>query len=152
MILPQDSTYSENVTEVENIIKENKGGVQKIFAIDSAKKRQLQSLTAYARTDASGKFSFANLPDDKAFEVIPLQPGYQFGPSKGVQELDRNVAFSFYQAPHTIKLFSTRDFNNLKKEKALIIRTPDQLLEAFSFVFSCFIYSLAFVHHKPTSW
>jgi cell division protein FtsW (lipid II flippase) len=146
MILPQDSTYSENVTEVENIIKENKGGVQKIFAIDSAKKRQLQSLTAYARTDASGKFSFTNLPDDKAFEVIPLQPGYQFGPSKGVQELDRNVAFSFYQAPHTIKLFSTRDFNNLKKEKALIIRTPDQFRSWFFIIVGSFFFCFFLLH------
>jgi hypothetical protein len=146
MILPQDSLYSEDVIEVENLIKENKNGVVKIYAIDSAKRKQLQSLTAYARTDGSGKFSFSNLPDNKAFEVIPLQPGYQFGSSKGVQSLNRDVSFSFYQSPHTIKLFSTKDFNNLKKEKALIVRTPDQFRQWFVIIAGSFFFFFLLVH------
>src|SRR5688572_23677186 len=146
MILPQDSIYSIDVNEVDNLVTENTGVIQKIYAVDSAKKRQLQSLTAYARTDASGKYSFINLPNDKAFEIIPLQPGYQFGSSKGVQELDKNISFSFYQSPHTIKLFSTKDFNNLKKEKALIVRTPNEFTNWYFIIVGGFFLCFLFVH------
>ena len=146
MILPQDSMYSDDVNEVDNLITENTGPLQKIYAVDSANRRQLQSLTAYVRTDASGKFSFTNLPTDKAFEVIPLQPGYQFGPSKGVQELNGNISFSFYQSPHTIKLFSTRDFNNLKKEKALIVRTPNEFRGSFFIIVASFFICFFIIH------
>ena len=96
------------------------------YAQDSAGRKQLQSLTAYARTDAKGTYRFENLPSGKAFEVLPLQPGFQFGPAKGTATLDGNETFSFTQRPHTIRLFSSRDFNNLKREKALIVRTPQQ--------------------------
>src|SRR5215213_5543731 len=146
MILPQDSIYSEDVNEVENLITENKNGIVKVYAVDSAKRRQLQSLTAYARTDGLGKFSFTNLPKNKAFEVIPLQPGYQFGASKGVQELEGNVSFTFYRSAHTIKLFSTKDFNNLKKEKALIVRTPDEFRQWFFIIVGCFFFCFLLVH------
>ncbi|HZF63607.1 MAG TPA: FtsW/RodA/SpoVE family cell cycle protein, partial [Chitinophagaceae bacterium] len=125
MILPQDSLYGK-VTEVDREQSEKSPNLVKTFIVDSAGNRQLQSLTAYVRTDAEGRFSLNNLPDNKAYEVLPLQPGYQFGGAKGLQELDDNVSFSFTQAPHTIRLFSSRDFNILKKEKSLIVRTPEE--------------------------
>jgi cell division protein FtsW (lipid II flippase)/cell division protein FtsI/penicillin-binding protein 2 len=146
MILPQDSMYSDEVTEVENLITENKNGVLKIYAVDSAKRRQLQSLSAYARPDGGGKFSFTNLQAGKSYEVIPLQPGYQFGPSKGVQQLKESVSFSFYQAPHVIRLFSTKDFNNLKKEKALIVRTPSEFQQSFFIIVGSFFLCFLLLH------
>ncbi|HXI00999.1 MAG TPA: FtsW/RodA/SpoVE family cell cycle protein [Sphingobacteriaceae bacterium] len=138
MILPQDSAYSEQVLEVAKEVTEKGNGFTRTYLLDSTSKRQLQSLTAYARTNAQGKYSFDNLPDDKAFEVLPLQPGYQFGRSQGIQELDKNVSFTFYQSPHTMRLMSGRDFNILKKEKSLIVRTPAEFnmwywVIAFSF-------------------
>lgn len=126
MILPQDSAYSEQVLEVAKQVAEKGKGFKRIYLLDSANKRQLQSLTAYARTDTNGTYSFEKLPDDKAFEVLPLQPGYQFGISQGVQELHKNVDFTFYQSPHTMRLMSGRDFNILKKERSIIVRTPGE--------------------------
>jgi len=55
-----------------------------------------------------------------------LQPGYQFGKSLGTENLNKDEVFNFYQAPHTIRLLSTRDYSILKKEKAFIIRTPSE--------------------------
>lgn len=75
MIIPQESTYGEQVSEVPREIVEEKNGTKTMYLLDSANKRQLQSLTAYARTDAQGKYAFKNLPADKAFELVPLQPG-----------------------------------------------------------------------------
>ena len=102
MILPQDSVYSENVSEINSEQTESGPGIEKRYAVDSTRQRQLISLTAYARTDGKGSFEFTELPNGKAFEVLPLQPGYQFGASKGIQELDEDISLDFFQSPHTI--------------------------------------------------
>jgi len=142
MILPQDSVYSEQVSDEGNTVVNKTPTLVQTFRVDSAKRRQLVSLAAYARTDGSGKFSFEGLPGNKAYAVIPLKPGYQFGGAKGVQDLAEDVSFNFTQAPHKIKLFSTYDFNNLRREKALIVRTPDEVTKWFWTIvivfFACF--------------
>ncbi|WP_211217468.1 FtsW/RodA/SpoVE family cell cycle protein [Segetibacter koreensis] len=146
LILPQDSLYSESVDDISRKITVNSKGVRKIFALDSLGHRQLQSFTAYARTDANGKFSFSGLPQNNSFAVLPLQPGYEFGRSQGVQKLENNASFTFYQIPNTIKLFSTRDFNTLKKEKSLIVRTPEEASKWFWIIVVSFIASFWLLH------
>jgi cell division protein FtsW (lipid II flippase) len=146
MILPQDSAYSDNVSEVDKLIIERGAGFNRTYLLDAAQHRQLQSLVAYARTDDDGKFSFVGLPEGKAYAVLPLQPGYQFGPSKGVSELDDDVSFRFVQAPHTIKLLSTKDYNNLRKEKALIVRTPEDFSKWFWIILGVFFAGFFLVH------
>jgi cell division protein FtsW (lipid II flippase) len=146
MILPQDSAYSEQVSEVATERIETGTGFRRTYLLDSLKRKQLESLTAYARTDANGKYTFSKLPDDKAFEVLPLQPGFQFGISKGVQELTENENLNFVQDPHTIRLFSTRDFNILKKERSLIVRTPEEFMKWFWIIMACFFGGFWLVH------
>ncbi len=126
LVLPQDSVYSEDVSEVFKEATETRGTVKKVFALDSLNHRQLQSLTAFVRTDGKGTFTFNGLQQGKSYNVLPLQPGFEFGRSKGIAALNKNVDFSFVQAPHTIKLFSTKDFSNVRKDKALIVRTPEE--------------------------
>ena len=146
MILPQDSIYNdEEVQDVKQII-ENGNGFKKIFLPDSAGKKHLQSLTAYARTNGQGVAGFKNLPADKAFKVLPLQPGYQFGTSQGVQNLDDDADFTFSRQPHTIRLFSTKDFNILRKERSLIIRTPAEFNKWFLVISGSFIAAFLLVH------
>ncbi|AMR33421.1 cell cycle protein [Mucilaginibacter sp. PAMC 26640] len=146
LILPQDSLYNdEEIAEVKALIQRGEG-FQKTLYPDSAGKPKLQELTAYARTDASGEYHFKNLPDNKAFKILPLQPGYQFGTSQGTEKLDEDAVFNFNQAPHTVRLFSTRDFNILKKEKSLIIRTPNEFNEWFWIIGGSFIGAFLFVH------
>jgi cell division protein FtsW (lipid II flippase) len=146
MILPQDSIFNDEPLEDVKSITENGTASTKVFMPDSAGKRRLQELTAYARTDAQGTYTFKNLPNGKAFKVLPLQPGYQFGTSLGVQNLDEDVSFIFNQSPHTIKLFSTRDFNILKKEKSFIIRTPAEFNQWFWIIAGSFIGAFFLVH------
>jgi cell division protein FtsW (lipid II flippase) len=146
MILPQDSIINDEPTEdLKAIIKSGNGFIQ-TFLPDSAGKRRLQSLTAYARTGANGNVTFQNLPDGKAFKILPLQPGYQFGTSQGVQDLDEDVSFTFHQSPHTIKLLSTRDFNILKKEKSLIIRTPQEFNQWYWIIAGSFLGGFLLIH------
>lgn len=146
MILPRDSLYSGALFETDREQTENTTTVQKTFARDSAGDSRLHGLTVYARTDKDGEFHFKNLPAGKSYEVLPMQPGFQFGASKGVETLDENVSFSFQQAPHTIRLFSTRDFNNLKKEKALVVRTPAEVTSWFWIIVASFFVSFLLIH------
>jgi cell division protein FtsW (lipid II flippase)/cell division protein FtsI/penicillin-binding protein 2 len=123
MILPLDSGYVEN---------------------DSvAVKPQLIS---YLRTDAEGYFNFQHLPNEKAYELLPLQPGFQFGRSQGIQELNDDASFTFRQAPHTIRLFSARDFKILKKEKSLIVRTIDDYNQWFWIITGSFFLGFWLLH------
>ncbi|MDB5286101.1 MAG: cell cycle protein [Mucilaginibacter sp.] len=146
MILPQDSIYNDEPAEDVKPITENSNGIKKAYLPDSAGKRRLQALTAYARTDAQGNYSFKSLPTGKAFKVLPLQPGYQFGTSQGVENLNEDVSFTFNQSPHTIKLFSTRDFNILKKEKSFIVRTPEEFNKWFWIIAASFVGMFLLVH------
>ena len=124
MILPQDSVYSDEENDLIKTQTEQTPAYKKVYVPDSAGQKRLQSLTAFARTDDQGMYTFKNLPANKAFEILPLQPGYQFGKSLGTENLDKDMAFNFYRSPHTIRLLSTRDYTILKKEKAFIIRMP----------------------------
>lgn len=146
MILPQDSVYSNKVEEVAKMVNENTATIKKKFAVDSLNNKQLQSLIAYAQTDANGNFSFNGLPDNKAYAVLPLQPNYSFGRSQGVSQLDENASFTFYQSPHSLKLFSTRDFTILKKEKSLIVRTPEEFEKWFWIIVGGFFAGFFLIH------
>ena len=133
MILPQDSTFTDD----EGVYKD-------------------KSLEAYVRTDVSGSFGFLNLPSDKAFRVLPLHPGYQYGRSQGIQVLDADVSFTFKQSVHSIRLFSARDFKILKKEKSLIVRSPEQYNQwywiiAGSFFLGFFILNLLLINKFQTA-
>jgi len=90
----------------------------------SKKQRHLQSLVAFVRTDEQGRYDFKNLPAGKAFEILPLQPGYQFGFSAGTDNLDDDKVFNFNRAPHTISYCQTRDFSILKKRAGHSLSVP----------------------------
>ena len=146
LILPQDSVYNMEASELARTLTQNTPALKTTYILDSANNKQLQSLTAYARTDAAGHFSFTGLPNDKTYEVLPLKPGFQFGVSKGVQRLAENVAFDFYASPHVIKLFSTHDFNELRKEKAFIVRTPAEVTYWYKVIVISFFAAFLLLH------
>ncbi|HUC82412.1 MAG TPA: FtsW/RodA/SpoVE family cell cycle protein [Flavisolibacter sp.] len=146
MILPQDSLYSEQIQDEGNTVVNSSPTLVKVFRVDSSKRQQLVSLIAYARTDNNGAYSFTGLPPQKAFEVLPLKPGFQFGGSKGTQELEETATFNFVQAPHTIRLFSTQDFNNLRREKALLVRMPDEVTKWYWTIVIVFFAGFLLLH------
>ncbi|MEO6488446.1 MAG: FtsW/RodA/SpoVE family cell cycle protein [Ferruginibacter sp.] len=141
-----DSSTTSDQSEDENELIQYKNGVRKVLVLDSGDTRQLLSFTAYARTDASGKYNFSGLPGNKALEVIPLQPGFEFGRSQGIENLEGNKTFNFTQSPHMIRLFSSQDFSTLKKEKAFIVRSPDEVIYWFWIIISAFFSSFFILH------
>ncbi|ANE52723.1 FtsW/RodA/SpoVE family cell cycle protein [Flavisolibacter tropicus] len=146
MLVPQDSAYSNSVEDVDKETVVASTGIRRVYVLDSAGNRQLVSLSAYARTDEKGVYAFTGLPSGKAFEVLPLQPGFQFGASKGVQALNENTIFNFTQAPHKIRLLSSKDFNNLKRERSLIVRTPEEASKWYWIIIGVFFTGFIFLH------
>ncbi|MES2375921.1 MAG: FtsW/RodA/SpoVE family cell cycle protein [Bacteroidota bacterium] len=146
LVLPQDSTYNDEETDLVSTKTEQTTGVKRVYVLDEQKQQHLQSLVAFARTDGQGRYTFKNLPAGKAFEVLPLQPGYQFGFSAGTDNLDEDRVFNFNRAPHTIRLLSTRDFSILKKERSFIIRTPGEFNLSFLTIVICFFGCFALAH------
>ena len=146
MLVQQDSSAVSNRSENETDVLEFKEGIRKIYIPDSAKKLQLLSFNAYARTDASGKFIFSGLPENKSYEIILLQPGYEFGRAQGMEKLQQDASFSFVQLPHTLRLFSSKDFSSFKKEKAFIVRTPQEVTHWFWIIIITFFSSFLLMH------
>lgn len=146
MLAVQDSaalTGDEN--EQANTIQ-FKEGIRKVFTTDSTKNLQLLSFNAYARTGADGSFSFSGLPANRSYEIIALQPGFEFGRSKGIENLQQNAVFNFVQSPHTLRLFAAKDFTTFKKEKAFIVRTPREVTEWFWIIVITFFSSFLLLH------
>ncbi|MDB5239783.1 MAG: cell cycle protein, partial [Spirosoma sp.] len=148
MVLPPDSTTigDHDAGNGPNEVSEKGPGFVKVYGPRSGNNRPLRALTAFARTNAQGEFAFANLPAGQAFEVLPMQPSYQFGQSLGVAKLTQNTSFTFHRVPHTLRLFSTRDFSILKKEKSLIVRTPAQFNEWYWLIAGGFFGGFLFIH------
>jgi cell division protein FtsW (lipid II flippase) len=105
-----------------------------------------KSFTAYARTDAEGKYQFQGLREERAYEVVPLKPGAEFGQVKGVQELNGHQTLNFAEAPHTIRLLSSRDFNNLKNDGVLVVRTPDDFNSGYWFLAGGMLFAFLLIH------
>ena len=143
--LADSNAVSDESEEQANIIQ-FKDGVRKIFIRDSAKNKKLISFNAYARTDASGKFMFTGLPGNHSYEILPLHPGFEFGRSQGIENQKADANFKFVQAPHSMRLFSAKDFNNFKKEKAFIVRTPEEVTNWFWIIVITFFASFLVLH------
>jgi len=146
MVLPQDSIYNDEENDIVHQHIDAGNGYKKTYVLDEQKKPHLQSLIVYARTNNAGKYAFNKLPVGYAYQVLPLQPGFQFGRSQGTQNLDEDKQFNFIQSPHTIRLLSTHDFNILKKERSLIVRTPAQYNKWFWIIAVCFFTCFILLH------
>ncbi|BAU54931.1 hypothetical protein MgSA37_03111 [Mucilaginibacter gotjawali] len=138
MILPQDSIYNDEEAGLIKTQAKQTSAYKLVYVLDDKGQKHLQSIIAFSRTDGNGEYAFKNLPANKAFEVLPLQPGFQFGKTQGTENLDGDETFNFYQSPHTIRLLSARDYNILKKKnrsssvhRLNLIYGTGQLLPAF---------------------
>ena len=85
----------------------------------------------YARTDATGRFTFAGLRTDGAYSVLPLKPGFEFGGRRGTSRLARSTDFTFTARPHTLRLIGPVAYVQLKSDHAFTVRTPDQFRQSF---------------------
>lgn len=159
MLLPKDSLPNEDEADGLKRVVVTQKGVRKVFLLDTAKiassryppttsstHQHLESFTAFARTDANGHFSFTGLPANNAYTVLPLKPWYEFGQAQGIANLNKDESFTFHGRVSTFKLFSTKDFSTLKKEKAFIIHTPREAVLWFWLIAVSFIAAFWLLH------
>ena len=128
---------------IEKAGAEAAGVLVRLATVLPADSIDAKSIGAYARTGADGSYEFKGLPKGKAYEVIPMKPGSEFGQVKGVTELGSSTKLDFNEVQHKIRLLSTRDFNNLKNDGALVVRTPEQFNQWYWYI--CAGVALAFV-------
>lgn len=114
---------------------------------DSVGDPQLQ-LLGYVFTNKDGIAKFDGLCADSSYSVLPIREGYEYGQSKGViggewivhriwyKELIHGVKnwihktkdneFHFIEKEHRIPLLSNTALRQIKNERTIIVRTPDE--------------------------
>ncbi len=84
------------------------------------------SVVTYVRTDRKGKAVFHVKPGN--YSVVPVEPGYEFGVSKGsthgMLEEGKHV-FTFEKRIHSINAFSPELFKSIKDDDALTVRSAE---------------------------
>lgn len=85
----------------------------------------------YAKTDAKGEAIF-KVPQGSRYSVLPMLEGWQFGRERGTVggDLGDELEVSFIPKEHTLSILSPQVFSNIKRDRALIARTPAQFKSA----------------------
>ena len=100
----------------------------------------------YARTDTDGRFAFAGLQTDRAYSVLPLKPGFEFGGRRGTVRLTRSLTFDFTARPHTLRLIGPVAYAQLKSDHAFTVRTPNKFRQTYWLQVGLFLLAFWAVH------
>ncbi|MEZ0610079.1 FtsW/RodA/SpoVE family cell cycle protein [Fibrella sp. WM1] len=100
----------------------------------------------YARTDASGRFSFGGLAPGSGYSVLPLRPGFEFGARRGSPNMTRSTEFTFTGRTHTLRPIGAIVYGQLKEDRAFTVRTPGEFRLFFWGVVGAFLLSFWLVH------
>lgn len=94
----------------------------------------------YAVTDESGIAEFY-VPQGHSYSVLPIKEGYQYGEEKGTigGPLDEKLDLKFSQEKQKLRPFRSGTYAQLKKDKALISRSPAEFKNALTFGVAIFI-------------
>ncbi|WP_346239162.1 FtsW/RodA/SpoVE family cell cycle protein [Niabella insulamsoli] len=85
----------------------------------------------YARTDAEGHYEFNNLEPEGNYSVAAIKPGFNFGTAKGSAAIGSDRRFDFVGKPHQIRLLDGVAYRQIKQDKVLTVRTPDEFKKEF---------------------
>lgn len=87
----------------------------------------------YLKTDQNGKVFFKGLDVNKSYSVLPINPGSEFGASKGTiggpllncsNGEKGKLNCSFTQQEHRIRIFDAQTLKQIKEDRSLIVRSP----------------------------
>ncbi|MFR9580279.1 MAG: FtsW/RodA/SpoVE family cell cycle protein [Rikenellaceae bacterium] len=85
----------------------------------------------YIKTDGRGEAGFEGLDTKRSYSVLPIGEGYEYGSAKGTtggtleKSLDeRELALSFTQEEHRVRLFDAVTLNQIKSDSSITIRSP----------------------------
>lgn len=86
------------------------------------------TVLAYVKTDSTGLAVFRGLDRKKAYSVLPIKKGFEYGSSKGVREgqFKRNQKFRFEQLEHKIQMIDNITLKQIKNDGTITVRTPSE--------------------------
>lgn len=85
-------------------------------------------IVGYAVTDKSGDAMFT-VPKGHYYSVLPIRKGYRYGNAQGTETgalSDDLGTLTFKQKEHRVRAFSPYIYQQLRKNQAIIVRTPEQ--------------------------
>lgn len=129
-------------------------------SVDSLKSINLNELVQspefFARTDASGNYTFTNLEEGKNYSVIAIKPFKDYGDYKGAPEVgkgkkygffpNKEYEFNFTEKPHKLKIFDNVAYQKLKTDESFTVRTPDAYKKDYLKYFTLFILGFWLFH------
>lgn len=141
-LLPSEIDLGSGSGTISGQVKDKKdalGGIlirlNAVYPMDSLTQKEVESTL---KTDEDGRYRFTGLKTNLSYEVMAVEPGLEFGQMKGVQTLEGTAKLNFQGEPHSIRLLSTSLFNQLKKDGALIVRTPAEFWTGFYWITGLF--------------
>lgn len=107
---------------------------------------------SYLKTGSNGQVVFDGLNPNLSYSVLPIRKGYEYGPSKGTVggnlssvAKDGLLECSFVEDVQTIRLFDAETLNQIKADRVMTVRTPDEFknkLTLYVVLFFCAWWSL----------
>ncbi len=62
---------------------------------------------------------------------MAIKPGFNFGPAKGTAAVGSSRSYHFVGKPHQLRLLDKVEYRQLKNDKVLTVRTPDEFKKEF---------------------
>ena len=97
------------------------------YSIDSTG-HAVTNVVAYAKSDSLGQVTFRGLDRKKAYSVLPIRRGFEYGSSKGIKEgkFEKDVTFRFEQVEHRIQMIDNATLKQIKNDGTITVRTPSE--------------------------
>lgn len=97
------------------------------YSIDSTG-HAISNVIAYAKSDSLGRVTFKGLDRKKAYSVLPIRRGFEYGSSKGIKEgkFGKDVTFRFEQVEHRIQMIDNATLRQIKNDGTITVRTPSE--------------------------
>lgn len=97
------------------------------YSIDSTG-HAISNVIAYAKSDSLGRVTFKGLDRKKAYSVLPIKRGFEYGSSKGIKEgkFGKDITFRFEQVEHRIQMIDNATLRQIKNDGTITVRTPSE--------------------------
>lgn len=94
------------------------------------------TIIGYIPTDTKGLAVFDGLDTESSYSVLPIKKGFEYGISRGTRggkwvmdKPSEGLRYSFEQKEHRILLFNNDNLKQIKAERTILVRSPQEYKE-----------------------
>lgn len=94
------------------------------------------TIIGYIPTDTKGLAVFDGLDTESSYSVLPIKKGFEYGTSRGTRggkwvmdKPSEGLRYSFEQKEHRILLFNNDNLKQIKAERTILVRSPQEYKE-----------------------